>query len=66
MKEIGGFFELELPQKKEYHSKAIRLNTGRNCLEYILKSNNYKKIYIPFYICNSILEPIRKLNIEYE
>ena len=66
MKEIGVFFELELPQKEEYHSKAIRLNTGRNCLEYILKNNGYKKIYIPFYICNSILEPIRKLNIEYE
>ena len=66
MKEIGGFFELELPRRKEYHSKAIRLNTGRNSLEYILKNNNYKKIYIPFYICNSILEPIKKLNIEYE
>lgn len=48
MKEIGGFFELELPQKEEYHSKAIRLNTGRNCLEYILKSNNYKKFTYHF------------------
>lgn len=66
MKEIGGFFELELAKKKEFHKNAIKLNTGRNSLEYILKSSKYKKIYIPYFICSSILEPIEKVNIEYE
>ena len=28
MREIGGYFELELPKKKEYHSGAINLNTA--------------------------------------
>jgi hypothetical protein len=31
--EIGGFFELELTVRKEYHKNAIRLNTGRNSFE---------------------------------
>jgi hypothetical protein len=34
MQPIGGYFELELRKGKEYHTDAIRLNTGRNALEY--------------------------------
>jgi hypothetical protein len=64
MKEIGGFFELELARGKEFHN-SISLNSGRNCLEYILKSRKYNKIYIPYFICDTILEPIKKVNIEY-
>ena len=66
MKEIGGYFELELDSKKVYHHSAISLNSGRNALKYILKSQNIKKIYIPNYICNSIIEPIMELSISYE
>ena len=63
---IGGYFELELPNGKEYHLNAIRLNTGRNAFEYILKSKDYKKVYLPFYTCDVMLEPIQKLNIKVE
>jgi len=66
MKAIGGYFELELKKGKEYYPELLKLNTGRNCLEYILKAKNYKKIYIPYYTCEVILEPIKKLNIQYE
>lgn len=66
MREIGGFFELELKNGNEYHINAIKLNTGRNCLEYILMNKKYKKIYIPYYTCDVLLEPINKLNISYE
>ncbi|WP_153305889.1 hypothetical protein [Desulfogranum mediterraneum] len=66
MKEIGGFFELECPFRSELHSSAIKLNTGRNCLEYILRVNNYKKIYLPYYICDVVFEPIRNLCIQHE
>lgn len=67
MKEIGGFFELELPKVNEkYHNNAISLNTARNSLEYILRSENYRKIYIPYYICSSVLEAIKKIDIESE
>ena len=66
MKEIGGYFELELASKEEYHPFAISLNSGRNGLKYILRSQNIKKIYIPNYICNSIIEAVIELSISYE
>lgn len=66
MSAIGGYFELELNQGEHYHKNAIRLNTARNCLEYILKVRGYTKIYIPYYTCEVILEPVKRCNVEYE
>ena len=66
MEAIGGYFSLELPQREEYHKHAIRLNTGRNCLEYILRVRGYKKVYVPYYTCEAVMEPINKLGIPYE
>jgi len=66
MKPIGGYFELELARGKELHTSAVRLHTGRNCLEYILKAYKYKKILLPNYICEVVLEPISALGLEYE
>ena len=63
---IGGYFSIELPQYEEYHKNAIRLNTGRNCLEYILRVRGYKKVYIPYYTCDVMLEPFKKLGIPYK
>ena len=65
MKSIGGYFELELPQGVEYHSNAIALNTGRNALEYILRVRGYKRVYLPYYSCDVLLEPFSKLRINY-
>lgn len=66
--EIGGYFEIEYSNIHAgcLHPNAIKLNTGRNCLEYILSVNDYKKIYIPYYICEAVLEPVKKLDIAYE
>lgn len=66
MEAIGGYFSLELPLCEEYHKDAIRLNTGRNCLEYILRARKYSKVYIPYYTCEVVLEPFKKLDIPYE
>lgn len=66
MMPIGGYFSLELPLYEEFHNDALRLNTGRNCLEYILRARKYSKVYIPYYTCGVILEPFHKLNIPYE
>ena len=62
---IGGYFELELPVGKEYHSNALALNTGRNCMEYILRVRGYDRVYLPFYSCEVLLEPFEKLGVEY-
>ncbi len=68
MKEIGGFFNLELANRGEYfRGDAIFLNSGRNALEYILRSlNEVSKLWIPFYTCNVVLEPLLKLGITYD
>ena len=65
MTSIGGYFELELPQKAEYHKGALALNTGRNCLEYVLRARGYKKVYLPYYSCEVLLEPFNKQGVEY-
>jgi len=66
---LGGYFSLELPMKtkKHFHKKAICLNTGRNALEYILRTRPYvRHLLIPYYICDVVLEPLNKLGITYE
>ena len=54
MRSIGGFFSLELPHNTggELYPKAIRLNSGRSCFEYILKARGYKKVWLPYYTCD--------------
>jgi len=37
---------------------------GRSSIYHILKSLNIKKILIPVYICETVLEPLKKLKIE--
>jgi hypothetical protein len=64
MKPIGGFFELELRKGKEYHFKALRLNSGRNALEYILRAKRYRKVFLPYYACRVLMEPVEKLGLE--
>ncbi len=66
MKAIGGYFELELNKNIEYHQNALRLNTGRNALEYILEASCYRKIYLPYFTCDVLLQPIKSLEIEFE
>lgn len=64
---IGGYFELELSKNKNCDRHPfIELNSARNCLEYILVAKKYTKIYLAYYTCDVILEPIRRLNLPYE
>lgn len=65
MNPIGGYFSLELPCGEPYHKGALALNTGRNCLEYILRVRGYKKVYLPYYSCEVLLEPFTKLGVDY-
>lgn len=65
-KAIGGYFGLELRSGEHYHKDAIKLNTARNCFEYVLRVRHYSKVYIPYYTCEVMLEPIKKMGINYE
>lgn len=68
MEAIGGYFELaDLVEEGRFpHNDGVLLNTGRNALEYILRSiGEVKRIYLPYYTCEVVLEPLKKLNIPY-
>ena len=66
MKEIGGYFGLELPQKEEYHQSQIKLNSASNAFKYILKAQDISKVYLPNYICDSVIEPLEALKMDFE
>ena len=59
MKEIGGYLEIEKNRGYEYHQDCIRLNTARNCLRYLIRNKNIKKIYLPYLLC-SVIEAVCK------
>lgn len=65
VKAIGGYLQLQLPEKEEFYPSLIKLNTGRNALEYILLANHYSCIYIPYFTCEVLLEPIKRLGLSY-
>lgn len=68
MQEIGGYFELaDYEQGNGFpHQGGILLNTGRNALEYILRCiGKVRCIYLPYYTCEVVLEPLKKLHIPY-
>lgn len=66
MKEIGGYFELEQLISNEYYKGLIHLNTARNALLYLIKSKKIEKVYIPYYLCNSVSDMLEKYGYEYE
>lgn len=69
MEPIGGYFEWEFPpaRKKELHKNAVYLNSGRHALEYILLGlQNVKCLWIPYFTCDVVLQPLQKLNIPYK
>ncbi|WP_435579663.1 hypothetical protein [Gilvibacter sp.] len=67
MKPIGGFFELELPKGDSlYHNDAVALSTGRACLNLIIKETQPKKLYLPYYSCEALFQPILECKVDFE
>jgi hypothetical protein len=66
-KVIGGFFELELPIKGSlYHDAALALTNGRVCFKVLLQRVKPSKVYLPYYICDSLILPLKEAQIPYE
>ncbi len=65
MDSIGGYFGLELRRGGHYHNGALRLNTARNAFEYVLSVRGYRKVYLPYYTCEAMIQPICRLGLEY-
>lgn len=66
MKEIGGYFGLEQLISNEYYKELIPLNSGRNALLYFLKVKYIKKIYIPYYLCDSVSDMLKRNDYDFE
>lgn len=66
MKEIGGYFQLELPSAIENNVRSgIYLNSGTSSLEYILRSiPNIETVWIPKYTCPVIYGPFKNTGIK--
>ena len=64
---VGGYLKSDLLKKKvkPYFSSTLFSN-ARTCLSVILDNLSISKLYIPSYICNSLIDVIRKKNIAYE
>ena len=64
---IGGYFELELPDRGGFlHNDGVLLNSGRNALEYVLRAlGEVKGLFIPYYTCDVVMEPVEKLGLPY-
>ena len=64
---IGGFFELEQADVGPcYHTDAIALCNGRACLSVIIDQLEPRKMYMPFYACDALYEPLQgRCNISY-
>ncbi|MBQ3138986.1 MAG: hypothetical protein IJB68_05670 [Ruminococcus sp.] len=64
MKEYGGYIELDTYRLPMLHNGAKALNCGRNCLAYLIKARNIKKLLIPYFMCDSVFDLCRKYSVE--
>jgi hypothetical protein len=64
MQEIGGFFGLELGCGKEYHERAIALNSARSCLRLLVRKKAIKRLLVPFYTCNAVIDALQAEAVE--
>lgn len=68
VKAIGGYFELADTNCRcgRMPVDGIALNTCRNALEYIiLQLPDAKRIYVPYFTCEAVIEPLKRMPIEY-
>ena len=63
---IGGYFELELRGGEHYHKGALCLNSARSCFEYVLRARGYKKVFLPYFTCEIMVQPCQLLHVDYE
>ncbi len=66
MKPIGGFLDLELNRGNVHHyHEAMALSTGRSCFFFILQKLLPTRVYIPYFICDALLQPLIHLKIQF-
>lgn len=63
--EIGGFFEFGLSRLNQFpYPIAIQYNSARSAFYDLLKNTLIEKIWMPRFICDSMIEPLNLLKVE--
>ena len=65
-KEIGGYFGLEELISHEYYPDLAAVNNARCALLYIIKAKHYHKVYLPYFLCDSVKLVLEREKIPYE
>ncbi|WP_151702637.1 hypothetical protein [Nitrincola alkalilacustris] len=62
--EIGGYFGLWLPDEKPIHDQAVAFNSARSAIRAVLHACDKRVIYIPSYVCDSVIKAARDAGCE--
>lgn len=65
-KEIGGYIEFEHYSGSIFHDGAVALNCGRSALAYLWETKKIQKLYLPYFLCDSVVNVCKKLKIDYQ
>ena len=60
----GGYFKVDKPDpKQKVYQRAVSFSSGRACLRALIQERKPDEVHIPFYICDTALEPFNELEI---
>ena len=65
-KEIGGYFGLERFGGRELYGDLVAVNSARHALLYVLRARRVKKLYIPYFLCDSVSGICTREGVPYE
>ncbi|MBR3606320.1 MAG: hypothetical protein IKL51_01930 [Lachnospiraceae bacterium] len=63
-KEIGGYLNLDIYTGDLYHKDVLLLNTGRGCLRYLIQKRNIKCIWMPYFLCDTVIDACQKEKVD--
>lgn len=66
VKEIGGYFGLEKLISNEFYPDLAAVNNARCALLYIIKAKHYNKVYLPYFLCDSVKLVLERERIPFE
>ena len=63
---IGGYFSMEVGRIEPiaFHPGATAFQSGRAAFRAVLESRRPKRVHLPWYLCDSMAEPLRQCGVE--
>lgn len=61
---IGGYLEFERCAGRLYHPGAVALNSGRNCLAYLVELRGIERIVLPDFMCDAVGDVCRRMGVQ--